>query len=101
MMQANHLIGLPVICDTKKIASVLSVSVGHDGHSLSGLVVQSGLYGPRFIPCAQVVLLGDRSVLVSAPVIRPTPRAVGSLASTMMAAQESAPTRMMIKPSST
>ena len=70
MMRANHLIGLPVICDTKKIASVLSVSVGHDGHSLSGLVVQSGLYGPRFIPCAQVVLLGDRSVLVSAPAAR-------------------------------
>ena len=68
MMRANHLIGLPVICDTKKIASVLSVSVGHDGHSLSGLVVQSGLYGPRFIPCAHVVLLGDRSVLVSAQI---------------------------------
>ena len=55
--------GLPVICEGTRVGRVLSVQLTPDMRRLSGLHVDLGLRGRRFLPEDKVRVLGDVAVL--------------------------------------
>ncbi len=65
MTRMNRLIGLPVVCGEKKLGRVCAVMLTRDGGQLSGLMVQGGLRGARWVPAESIVCLGTLSILIA------------------------------------
>ena len=63
MRSAKSLLGMPVIRNGEKLGRVSYVLTDRQLHSLSGLYLQSGLSGTRFIDRTQIDLVGDVAIL--------------------------------------
>ena len=63
MTGMKRLIGLPVVVEGKQIGTVARGVVREDGRSLLGLVVREGLKSSRFLPAADIRMLGRLSVI--------------------------------------
>jgi len=72
----QRMIGLPVILGQKKVGLISDVRLTPNGQELSGLMVRSGLSGPKWVAREHIRILGGVSVLADAPVGR-VPGGVG------------------------
>lgn len=64
MKNTNSLGGMPVVCEGARVGRVLSVQLTPELKRMAGLHVDCGLRGRRYIPAAQVRMLGEVAVLV-------------------------------------
>lgn len=60
---ARSLLGMPVICDGKKLGRVSYVLADDQLHEMSGLYLYCGLAGSRFIEGGLLDLIGDVAIL--------------------------------------
>lgn len=63
MRSTKSLLGMPVISDGERIGRVVFVLPDKELRSISGLYLQCGLTGSRFLDCSQIDLIGDVAVL--------------------------------------
>lgn len=63
MRSAKSLLGMPIIQNGEKLGRVSFVLPSNDLSAISGLYLQSGLSGARFIESSQIDLIGDVAVL--------------------------------------
>ena len=64
MKNLRLLVGMPVICEGRKLGRVVQAQVSGELTRMTGLFVDAGLKGTRFIPAEDVNVLGDVAVLV-------------------------------------
>lgn len=65
MKDMRNLVGLPVIYGGARIGRAASVELSEDLTQLSGLIVDCGIKGSRFIAADDVQLLGDVSIIAA------------------------------------
>ncbi len=65
MKDLRNLVGLPVICDGKRIGRAASVELSQDLTQMAGLVVDCGIRGSRFIAAQDVELMGEVSIITN------------------------------------
>ena len=63
MKDVRNLIGLPVICEGRRIGRAASVELSGDLTQMRGVVVDCGLRGSRFIAAGTGLILGDVSII--------------------------------------
>ena len=61
------LIGMPVICDGKKLGRVAQAAVSDNLTRMKGLWVDAGLFGTRFLPSEEISVIGDVAVVADTP----------------------------------
>lgn len=71
MTGMKRLIGLPVIRDGKQIGTVERGVLAKNGKALRGLMIREGLRTARWISAESITLLGQLSILCSAPPVKP------------------------------
>lgn len=71
MTGMKRLIGLPVILGAKQIGLVERGVLAENGKCLRGLLVREGLRAARWVDAKSITLLGQLSILCSAPPVRP------------------------------
>lgn len=64
MKNLRLLVGMPVICGGRKLGRVVQAQVSEELTRMTGLFVDAGIKGTRFIPSSDVSVLGDVAVLV-------------------------------------
>ena len=64
MKNLRLLVGMPVICGGRKLGRVVQAQVSEELTCMTGLFVDAGIKGTRFIPSSDVSVLGDVAVLV-------------------------------------
>ena len=62
MRNVRGLIGMPVVCGSRRFARVLRVELAEDLTRLEGLWVGAGLRGTRFIPSEALELIGEVAI---------------------------------------
>ena len=62
MKNLRLLVGMPVICEGRKLGRVVQAQVSGELTRMTGLFVDAGLKGTRFIPAEDVNVLGDVAV---------------------------------------
>ncbi len=67
MKDLRNLVGLPVICAGKRIGRASGVELSEDLTCMSGVVVDCGIRGSRFIPAGDVELMGEVSIITHTP----------------------------------
>ena len=63
MKNLRLLVGMPVICGGRKLGRVVQAQVSEELTRMTGLFVDAGIKGTRFIPASDVSVLGDVAVL--------------------------------------
>ena len=71
MTGMNKLIGLPVIHNGRQIGTVERGVLTISGKALQGLLVHEGLRAARWLEASSISLIGQMSILCSAPPVRP------------------------------
>ena len=64
MKNIHSLDGMPVVCEGRRMGRVLSVQLDPALSRMTGLHVDCGLKGRRYIPAGRVRMLGEMAVLV-------------------------------------
>ncbi len=67
MKKLRALIGLPVILNNRRIGRVVKAALNDDLTSLSGIWMDAGLFGTRFIPAENLGVLGKVAIVVDEP----------------------------------
>ena len=67
MRKVRALIGMPVVCEDRRIGRVLQADLADDLGQLEGLWISRGLRGARYIPAESLRLLGRVAVLTDSP----------------------------------
>ena len=67
MRKVRALIGMPVVCEDRRIGRVLQADLADDLGQLEGLWISRGLRGARYIPAESLRLLGQVAVLTDSP----------------------------------
>ncbi len=70
MCKVRALIGMPVVCEDRRIGRVLQADLSDDLGQLSGLWISRGLRGARYIPSESLQMLGSVAVLTDSPGVR-------------------------------
>ena len=70
MRKLRNLIGMPVICRRQKIGRLVHAELSADLTRLEGIWVDCGLRGTRYIPCEQLEMIGERSVIADSRGVR-------------------------------
>ena len=70
-IRLQRVLGLPVILGEKQVGCVERAALEADGRRLRGLVIRRGMGGARWVSREGVKVLGDVSVVLSAPPDRP------------------------------
>lgn len=65
------MIGLPVILDGRQIGTVERGVLQTNGKALRGLMVREGLRTARWVDAQSIALVGQLSILCSAPPVKP------------------------------
>lgn len=63
MRKIRSMIGMPVICDGKRIGRMIQADISEDLKRLSGIWMDAGLKGARYISSENLEILGDVSIL--------------------------------------
>ncbi|MBR1821427.1 MAG: hypothetical protein IJ769_07390, partial [Clostridia bacterium] len=63
MRKVRGMIGMPVVCEGRRIGRVLRAELADDLKRLNGIWVGAGLRGTRFIPAERLELIGSVAVL--------------------------------------
>lgn len=63
MRNVRGMIGMPVVCEGRRLGRVLRAELAEDLARLEGLWVGAGLRGTRFIPADRLELIGTVSVM--------------------------------------
>lgn len=64
MKNVKALIGMPVILDGKRLGRTLDIGVTQDLKNMTGVYVDCGIRGNRFVPSDQIRLVGDVAIFV-------------------------------------
>lgn len=67
MRKVRALIGMPVVCEDRRIGRVLQADLAEDLTQLEGLWISRGLLGARYIPAESLKMLGRVAVLTDSP----------------------------------
>lgn len=67
MKNARSMLGMPVICDGRKLGRASSVLTADALNAVSGLFLHCGLAGSRFIGSGELDLIGDIAILAHSP----------------------------------
>lgn len=70
MRKLVNLIGMPVICQRKKIGRLIQAELSPDLTRLEGVWVDAGLKGTRYIPAEQLGMIGKSVVLADSRGVR-------------------------------
>ena len=65
MKDVRNLVGLPVICGGKRIGRAASVELSRDLTQMSGLIVECGLKGSRYVAADEGLILGEVSIIAT------------------------------------
>ena len=64
MKNMRLLVGMPVICNGRKLGRVVQAEISEDLTRMTGLFIDAGFRGTRFIPADDVNMLGEVAILV-------------------------------------
>lgn len=64
MKNMRMLVGMPVICEGRKLGRVVQAQVSKDLTHMTGLFIDAGFRGTRFIPAKDVSVIGEVAILV-------------------------------------
>ena len=64
MRNMRLLVGMPVICEGRKLGRVVQAQASDDLTHMIGLFIDAGIRGTRFIPSKDVIMLGEVAILV-------------------------------------
>lgn len=79
MRKLRNLIGMPVICEKKRIGTVIGADLSDDLKRLEGIWMDSGLTGTRYIRSDLLVMIGSVAVMTDARGRRQRMRSKGLL----------------------
>lgn len=71
MTGMKKLEGMPVICNGKKTGTVMRAVLNRDGRTIRGMMIRSGLMGPKWLDREQIALLGKVSVIAKGRMRKP------------------------------
>ena len=63
MRKLRGLVGMPVVCGSRRLGRVLRGELAEDLRQLDGIWISAGLRGTRYIPAESLELLGRDEVL--------------------------------------
>ena len=63
MRKLRNLIGMPVLCQRRKLGRLVQAELSEDLARLEGIWVDGGLKGTRYIPAEQLGMIGEVAVL--------------------------------------
>jgi len=63
MRTVRALIGMPVICRSKKIGRMIQAELSDDMKQMNGIWVDGGLRGTRYIPSESLQMLGNVAIM--------------------------------------
>lgn len=82
-VRLSQLCGLPAVLGRQVVGCVEQAMLTRDGRALRGLILRRGMGAAKWSPAAQVRLIGQASVILSAPPVRVPPDADFALTSVL------------------
>ena len=63
MRTVRGMIGMPVVCDGRKVGRVIQADIAEDFRQLNGIWMNAGARGARYIPSDRLEMIGKASIL--------------------------------------
>lgn len=63
MRKLRNLLGMPVLCQRRRLGRLMQAELSRDLTRLEGIWVDGGLRGTRYVPAEQLAMIGEVAVL--------------------------------------